>query len=239
MKRFFERIRQKALDVRQAPVLIVAFGDSNTQGTMEHRLLAPDVVHHHLLQQMIQHFYPTTTFSTLNAGVSGDAAKLALERIERDVLRHQPDLVLVSFGGNDAGGGEEGLPIFKESLKQILSRIRQETESDVLLYTPIRVATKRMPNVHPEHQASIESIIQTQAIGTLGRYVETTRTIARDMNVPLVDVHREWIRLAETGADTDLWLINGLNHPDHRGHRIIAQLAFHMLLSQRDLMPNP
>jgi acyl-CoA thioesterase I len=91
-----------------------------------------------------------------------------------------------------------------------------------------------MPNVHPEHQASIEPIIRTQAIGGLGHYVETTRRLARDLNVPLVDVHREWTRLAETGVDTDIWLINGLNHPDHRGHRIIAQLAFHVLLSQYD-----
>lgn len=37
----------------------------------------------------------------VNAGVSGDTTALALARLERDVLPHQPRLTLVELGGND------------------------------------------------------------------------------------------------------------------------------------------
>src|ERR1700733_14284325 len=142
MKQFFDRIRQKALDVSQSPVLIVALGDSITQGVMEHNLLAPDVVYHRLFQQSLQEFYPTTTFSTINAGVSGDSTGPALGRIERDVIRYRPDLVLIAFGTNDAGGGSNGLVGFKDNLTQIVKRTRQETEADVILLTPPFMATR-------------------------------------------------------------------------------------------------
>jgi acyl-CoA thioesterase-1 len=234
MKRFFERIRQKALDVGQPPVLIVAFGDSNTQGVMEHRLLAPGIVYHRLVQERLEELYPTTTFSTINAGVSGDSARQAVSRVERDIIRYQPDLVFLSFGPNDAGQGVAGVGEFKEALGEIISRTRRETEADVILFTPAFMATRVSAAIHPEHQAFSASIIKTQTDGTLGHYAEAIREVARAHETPLVDMYREWTRLRETGVDTDLWLINGLNHPDRRGHRIIAQLVLHVLLAERD-----
>lgn len=49
LERFFRRIKDKALDVSQPPVLIVALGDSVTQGCMELGRLDPAVIFHRLL----------------------------------------------------------------------------------------------------------------------------------------------------------------------------------------------
>jgi acyl-CoA thioesterase I len=233
MKRFFERIRQKALDLSLPPVLIIPLGDSVTQGVMEHLLLGSDCVYHRCLQQELEHFFPTTSFSTLNAGVSGEGAPQGLARLDRDVIRHQPDLVLLAFGLNDCQGGVDKISKFSDTLTEIITQIRTKTESNVLLITPPFMATRALPRIHPDHVNYIESIISAQTNGTLALYAQAIRDLGKTLNVPVADVHAEWTRLSETGLDTNLWLSNGLNHPDARGHRLAATTIFHKLLALR------
>lgn len=232
MRRFFQRIREKARDVAQKPIVIVALGDSVTQGVMEHRLLDGGGVYHRLFQEELELFFPSTTFSTINAGVSGGTAGQAIERLERDVLRHEPDLVLIAFGLNDSLGGDEGLPGFQAALKQIIGQVRAQTTAAVMLLTPPFMATRRSFRIHPEHDPMADKIIRAQTEGMLGRYAEAIRSMAEKEKTALADIHRAWRRLAEDGLDTDLWLINGLNHPDRRGHEFASRILFHTMLSQ-------
>ncbi len=233
MKRFFERIQQKALDVSQPPVLIVAFGDSVTQGCMEHSRLAPESVYHHLLQRELERFFPATTFSTLNAGVSGGNAAQGLERLQSDVIRHQPDLVLVAFGLNDSGLGVDKIPSFTSALQDTISDIRAGTDADILLLTPPFMASRRNGRIHPEHEALADTIIQTQLGGTLAHYAQSIRDLGEKLALPVADIYTEWVRLHKSGVDTTLWICNGLNHPDERGHRLAATLIFQKMLENR------
>lgn len=226
MKRFFERIRDKAKDVTQAPVLIVAFGDSVTQGAMQLHVLDVEGVYHRLLEKELAEFFPTTTFSTLNAGVSGGSAPQALGRLERDVLRHEPDLVLIAFGLNDSLAGLEGISTFEEALREMITRIRHETSAAVILLTPPFMAHRENPRIHPDHVKSADVIIRTQAEGVLGHYARVIRNIAAETGTGLADIYREWERLAEDGLDTDAWLVNGLNHPDRKGHQLASRVIF-------------
>ena len=69
---------------------IVCFGNSLTLGYgASPGKSYPDILRDKLEMQVI------------NAGVNGDTTIEALERLERDVLRHDPRLVIVEFGGND------------------------------------------------------------------------------------------------------------------------------------------
>ncbi len=234
MKRFFARISEKARDVSAAPVLIAALGDSVTQGVMEHQFLDSGAVYHRHLQAWLESFYPTTSFSTINAGVSGGTAASALNRLERDVLRHHPDLVLVAFGLNDCLAGTGCLDTFTGALLEIVDRVQESTSADIALLTPPFMARRSNFRIHPDHAAMAEGIIANQNNGVLSLYADSIRKVAADRQVLLVDVYREWTRLAEDGLDTDMWLINGLNHPDSRGHALAATMIFHTLLSQRD-----
>lgn len=231
MQRFFERIRKKALDVGQPPLLIAALGDSVTQGAMEHGVFAPAAVYHRLVQTELETFFPTTTFSTINAGVSGGDVTQALARLERDVIRHQPDLVTIAFGLNDSLGGIAKLDAFGEALGELVTRIRAGTQAAVILLTPPFMATRVSHRVHPIHADFAENIIRTQQDGMLTAHAEKVREVARRHATPLADIHAGWTRLAATGLDPDLWLSNGLNHPDARGHRLIAQILFQTILS--------
>ncbi len=233
LKRFFGRIKDKALDVSRPPVLIVALGDSVTQGCMELGRLDPAAVYHREVQTRLEAFFPTTTFGTINAGVSGGDVPRVLDRLERDALRHEPDLVFVAFGLNDSLGGREKLTSFGDGLGEIVSRIRARTEAAVMLLTPPFMATRVSGRIHPEHADCAGRIIQAQTDGTLSAYAEKIREVSREKNTLLADIHAEWERLRETGADPDQWLANGLNHPDARGHHLAATVVFHRLLSSR------
>ena len=103
LARFRQRIREKAVDPSAPPVLIVALGDSVTQGFMEERRFDFEAVYHHRLKQLLEARYPQTTFSVVNAGCGGESLPGGARRLDRDVLRHQLDLL-------GRQGGEDLLP---------------------------------------------------------------------------------------------------------------------------------
>jgi acyl-CoA thioesterase I len=231
MKHFFERIRHKAVDVRDRPVLIVAFGDSVTQGAMQHYLLDSRQVYHTQWQRLLEEFFPTTTFSTINSGVCGGSALQAVERLDRDILSYQPDLVLIAFGLNDCLGGQAGLASFEEALKAMILKVRKETPADLILLTPPRMAERHHDWVHPHFKEAVPLILKAQSTGNLALYAEAIRRLGKEYAVPVADIHRQWERMKADGVDTDLWLVNGLNHPGVEGHRLAAQVLFGLTLN--------
>ncbi|GAB6094843.1 arylesterase [Desulfatiferula olefinivorans] len=73
---------------------IVCFGDSLTFGTgAENGMSYPDQ-----LSRMIGR-------PVINAGVPGDTTRTALDRLSEDVLSKNPDIVLITLGGNDLKNG--------------------------------------------------------------------------------------------------------------------------------------
>ena len=55
-----------------------------------------------------QRAYPKTTFVEINAAVSGTGSDYGAPRLQRDVLRHRPDLLFVEFAVNDGAGSDAG-----------------------------------------------------------------------------------------------------------------------------------
>src|ERR1700722_8073416 len=80
------------------PVRIVCFGDSVT-GVYYHtggRRAWCD-----LLGLALERIYLNAKIEMINAGVSGNTSAEGLQRMEADVLSHNPQLVVVMFGLND------------------------------------------------------------------------------------------------------------------------------------------
>ena len=102
------KLEQPPTQERERNVLLVAFGDSVTQGLFVNPGLVGDAVYHEVFRRALMARYPERTFSGVNAGSSGDNTTGALARLQHDVLDHHPDLVLVCFGLNDAWGGAAG-----------------------------------------------------------------------------------------------------------------------------------
>lgn len=229
MKRFLRRCVERSLDVSEAPVTIVAFGDSVTQGAMQKDTLDQAGVYHLLLQRKLEAHFPTATFNTINAGSGGDTVAKGLVRLDRDVIRYQPDLVLIAFGLNDACLGLETLEEFQQGIRSMIGQIRTKSEADLLLLTPPFMASKWNARIDAEHREASETIIPVQTGGVLRQFANAVVRVGKMENVIVADVHAEWLRLAALKVPMDDWLINGLNHPDRRGHRLAAEMLWRVL----------
>jgi lysophospholipase L1-like esterase len=91
---------------------IVCFGDSLTFGTGAVRGMDYPAQ----LARMIP-------AAVINAGLPGETTQSALTRLQRDVLSHGPQAVLITLGGNDLKNGASRTQAFA-NLQQIVQRIQ-------------------------------------------------------------------------------------------------------------------
>jgi acyl-CoA thioesterase I len=235
LRRFHERIAEKARDVSASPVLIVAFGDSVTQGYTRANTIEPKYVYHQRLKEQLETRYSLTTFSVINAGVAGFTAEGSLTRLNRDVIHYQPDLVLIAFGLNDAVVlAKDGLEHFQKALQTMIDRVRSETESDIMLLTPNFMVTADNANIHPTERHYLEGLLPVQTSGVLTLYADVIRQIATNNNLLIADVYQAWTDLAANGIDTNTMLANGLNHPTAEAQEIPAELLFQLIVNSEN-----
>lgn len=212
-------------------VIIVAFGDSVTQGATSKDARDTESVYHHQLKKMLEERYTDVTFSVINAGLARDKASDGLARLNEDVIRFTPDLVIIEFGLNDSvKNGLAGLRKFKLTMSEIVRRIQQQTSADMVALTPNFLATSDNQNIDYEHRSMGwgESLAKTQNSGVLERYAQTIREIGSEHGVPIGDVYSMWQQISDS-VNTNELLVNGLNHPDARGHRIIAEILMNLI----------
>ena len=91
------KIKEKAVDNYDKPgVTIAFFGDSVTQGCFEVYQTGPDTLetvfdknsaYHAYLQKIFATVYPTVPVNIVNAGIAGDNATHAAQRVEREQMR--------------------------------------------------------------------------------------------------------------------------------------------------------
>lgn len=222
LKRFRTRIEQKANDRSKPPVLIVCLGDSVTMGATSYDTFDYDNVYHNQLKRLLEKQYSQTVFSVINAGVAGETAADGLVRVERDIIAHKPDLVIVGFGLNDVRQGLAGVKPFGENLAQIISEIKTRSDADVIVLTPNHMAGKNNPNIHQSQEHILPDLMRLQNERVLQEYSREIVKLAEEYGVCCVDVYAIWDKLKRDGLDTDMFLANGLNHPNACGHKIPA-----------------
>jgi lysophospholipase L1-like esterase len=201
-------------------VTLCFFGDSNTRGMASdpdrHRRAFPS----RLLAELADRYAPCA-FQGIDAGKPGDTITAALERLERDVLLHMPDLTILAFGLNDAvQGGRDGVTRYVASLHAALDRLLPN--SAVVLLTPGMMATDYTSRVPELFSDTARQCIATQRDGVLDTYVAALRQVAVEREAPLADTYALWQSLVASGVDTTALLVNGINHPHGYMHDLYA-----------------
>jgi len=230
-QKFRAKLLQEPTTYENRNIRIVALGDSVTQGMKVDPEVYGHEVYHEVFRRRLIDRYPTRTFSVINAGIAGDSTAGALKRLKHDVLDPHPDLVTVCFGLNDSGGLRDGEPTFRNNLTEIVTVIRQVAA--VILLTPNMMATHDNPRVPAQWKVHIQKFTDRQTSGCLDRYADIIREVALTTATPLADAYAEWTRRQRSGEDMTDFLISGINHPDARGHLILADAldkAFNDLL---------
>jgi len=230
--RLHRRIAAKTARYGEAPAIIVAFGNSVTQGYTRAGTIEPKAVYHQQLKEKLEAHYPLCTFSVINAGAAAQTATDALARLERDVIRYQPDLVIISFGLNDAVAFDEGGSAFKRSLTTIVERVKVETDADIILLTPNFMVSADNPFIDSTERHYLSNFLEVYEAGCLGQVAQIIRDCAEAFQLPLADVYAAWQRLAANGEDTNAMLANGLNHPNAAAHTLCADLIIDLIHGQ-------
>ncbi|MGO1973120.1 MAG: SGNH/GDSL hydrolase family protein [Propionibacteriaceae bacterium] len=146
----------------------------------------------------------------INAGHSGWQVEQLRDDLDRIALRFSPDVTVIGVGINDTKKGADGTVQFKESYRQVVSRLRAAGVQHVISQTP----NTSLPTA-PDH-----------VLDHLHHYVAATRELADELGTILIDHHLAW-QEAEEGSWFH-WLGHGC-HPNAAGHRVLARGFFQTL----------
>ncbi|MEK7636394.1 MAG: GDSL-type esterase/lipase family protein [Patescibacteria group bacterium] len=118
---YFFSMDRRYIDKPRTGSAVIAFGDSLIEGVGSSQ--GNDLVS--LLSQELK-------IPIINAGISGDTTFSALTRVSLDVLNHDPKIVILLLGGNDAIRRYKPLDTFR-NLEEIIARIHAQGSAVLLL----------------------------------------------------------------------------------------------------------
>lgn len=182
------------------PKPVVALGDSITRG---HTLRAEETWVHFLNESLKQRLGENAP-EVINAGGNGHTSREGLARIQADVLDHKPGLVLVEFGGNDAGHNPIDYPEKHVTLAEFERNLKKTHELVTgvggrvvfMTFPPIIEAQRPNGGYHPYF------VPHGGPDAFIGIYRESTRRIARELRAGLFDLDafiREMIKVHGVG----------------------------------------
>ncbi len=183
-------------------IKIAALGDSLTYGWMTSRGYLD------FLQQMLKKKYPVSDFKLLNRGIPGDTAKDGLRRVENDVIRLTPDLVLVQFALNDAYT-DFSPEDFQKNMESIILKIKEKSSSDIALLTSVAL-------LNPEENR------------IAGEFYRKIHECGERYNIPVAAVDEYWERKISSGIKhSSLVQADGI-HPNEKGYELMAEAVFEL-----------
>ena len=204
-----EELKRKAQVVKKTrakleagePVTVVAWGDSVTQGG-DASVPAKNYVN--LFASTLQAKYPKSKITMFNAGIGGTNTNQRLPDLQKQVLDHKPDLVVIEYV-NDMGMTPENL---RKNYFSAIDQIRA-AGAEVIIQTP-HFTMLAMMNMKSLRDPGLR------------RNCEGLRQIALEKNVGLSDAAKRWEHLWQEGLPYITLLYNGINHPDDRGHKLFV-----------------
>lgn len=181
-----------------------------------------------LVETFLAARYPSLSAHYINVGWSGDTVARALLRLDRDVLSHNPTIIVVCLGLNDPEylpASDARVAAYRKDLLTLVNRCKQ-AQARVWLISPPSVDEEKGRKVRIQ-RAGRPGMTDLQAIGynaTLARYAAAAKDVANETSSGFVDWFGESSAARARGrqADPDFGLTsNGLN-PNDRAHAMAA-----------------
>jgi len=145
----------------------------------------------------------------VKAGIGGNSSGQGLARMDKDVLAHKPDLVVIMFGVNDENRKGDGNAVppaqYRENFEKMIAKVKASGGQMILM-------TTSMKNLH---------WVGTR--GNLNEYAATIRDLAKANNVCCVDNFAAWENLPKHGYHYMIYLGTCINHPVDLGHQLFFE----------------
>lgn len=177
----------------QQPVTVVALGDSLVSGF---ELAEPQRDGYvYVFARLLRQRFQNGQVRLIERGIPGEQSGQGLQRVWRDVIQDDPDLVLVQYGGNDSAAGVPP-EAYRRNLEGMAEDLLCQTKAAVIVATP------------PMDEAEPDS-----------PFVIAARQAAAAMGLGVADLDTA---LREGGRDYRGAFPLGL-HPQPFGHRLMAE----------------
>jgi lysophospholipase L1-like esterase len=220
------------------PLRIVAFGDSTTAAAKD---WAPEI------EQVYADCLPGRLQSggvqaeVFNAGLGDTTTRDAVQRLDRDVRSHQPQLVVVQFGINDSwidvdlGRTQPRLTRaeFRNNLRAIIRTLHGDGARVVLMTpNPMRWSDPFYLKAFQEHPGLLDTDQARGIDAILEQYVGDVRVIAASEHVALVDIYQAFEAYdQQPGRSVNELLLSGDGiHPNQAGQALVCRLLADRLL---------
>lgn len=206
------------------PINIVILGDSVSHGCLVHHIDYENVYWNRLRKKLnaIRDFVPV---NMICASISGTTAAASCPRLEKQVLNHDPDMVIVCFGLNDVNGPLER---YLRSLRLIFERCL-EAGTEVIFMTPNMMNTYVADDTPAKWLEYAHKTAEMQTSGKMDQYIYAAKQLALDMGVTVCDCYSKWKKLAET-QDVTMLLENRINHPTMQMHKLFADSLYETII---------
>lgn len=242
--KIIDRIIAKSKDIKAAPPVTIAFiGDSVTQGCFEiytksngdiETVYDKNNAYHMHLSKILATLYPSVPINIINAGISGGKAPQGLERLERDVISFNPDLVVVCFGLNDSTKGIGMLNNYTDALDEIFKKLNA-AGIETIFMTPNMMCTEVSCFVRePNHIETAQKVSDTQNGGVLETYLENAKEVAKKNGVTVCDCYKKWKTLYNCGVNVTELLANKINHPTREMNYLFAISLLETMMGAAD-----
>ncbi|MBQ7923313.1 MAG: GDSL family lipase [Clostridia bacterium] len=211
---------------KYGPVNIVIFGDSVSHGAVN-GYYDYENVYWNLLQKKLHEVRDYMPVNMINASIAGTTAAASLNRMEKQVLCHNPDLVIVCFGLNDVNDPMEE---YISALTKIFEKCL-EAGTEVIFMTPNMLNTYVAEDTPKEFWDYAHWTAEMQNSGRMDRYMEAAAALAEKRGIPVCDCYAQWKELSKT-QDTTMLLANRINHPTGEMHKLFADALFDLIIGE-------
>lgn len=126
------------------------------------------------------------TFGKFTTG--GGTFATGIDKIDGWLTPFKPTVVVFNYGGNDAGGGEKGLPQFKKNMEGAMEKVRGHGVARVVFMTPQNADVRKSGKAPAERRAL---------------YADAMRTFGKEKGWPIIDVHTPLGELQAAGQKDD------------------------------------
>lgn len=213
MTPLFVRAEDQPRPKLQSGDRIVFFGDSITQAG------AGPKGYISVLRESIKARLPDTKVELIGAGISGNKVPDLQKRLDNDVLKHRPTIVVIYIGINDVWHGETDpargtLPdAFTAGLEDLVARIcNSSAETRIVLCTPSVIGEKT------DGSNRLDS--------RLDQYATLSRTLAKKHKLVLCDLRQAFLdELKKSNPDNKESgiLTSDRVHLNDAGNRFVAE----------------
>jgi len=199
--------------------MLVTLGESTTAGgwasyrerSWAHQLARIINEFQRIPVQLVNVGIGANVISTRSPSYEHSGKPAALERLEPHVVHHQPDLLVVSYGLNDARGGTP-LDLFADEMRTLIDRVREKIQPLIVLLGPYFMTGFDQFGPNWNH-ASLEIFHQ---------FNQTTAVVATEKDCLFVD-------LLSAYNNTSWMVHHDTVHANDLGHRVVANQIFAVL----------